>query len=159
MRVVYANDSTSYLLTLLAGIYISLDPFRALGVDVPLRNEHDVSKLDGKRIFASMSPSAKQKIDSTPDNNCAGQSYGELSKYSLKDWGYDTRNYYLRVTPNWGGDSAKTGDDESDEEMPVWTKEGSEYKYNNFTCKLCAKIGNKVWHGRAETLGAHLKRM
>ncbi len=154
MRIASANDSTfipqkKFLLR------SSHDILRELNVDVPLRNEHDLAKLDEKKIYASMSPTAKQIVESTSDNISDGDTYAKLSNYTLRQWGYDPGYYFMNVDPKWGGDADADGN-ETDEEKPVWTKGDN---YYDWTCKLCATLGTREWLSNASGLGDHMKRM
>ncbi len=101
-----------------------------------------------------MSPSAKHALKLTTDDISDGDTYAKLSSYTLRQWGYNTRYSYSSSDPNWGGEC---GDgDESDEEMPVWMKEGY---HNDWDCKLCAKLGMKEQFHCSSILGAHMKTM
>ncbi len=127
---------------------------------MPLRNEHDLVNCDGRKILASMSHVAREVVDSTPDDISDGDTYAKLSKYTSRQWGYDTCRFFWRVNPNWGeswGERWNGDGDETDDEIPVLIKEG--YERYDWSCKLCAKMGIKKQLYYSLGHAQHMKRM
>lgn len=127
---------------------------RDLGVDVPLRNDHDVANSDGKSVFAFMSDSAKQAIKSTVDDEDEN-SYSDLSAYSFTQWAYDPYNFSRGSFHTWNTEMSGY---ETDEENPIWKGGNNDV----WLCKFCAKLDMEsryVHHGGVSSLGRHLKKM
>ncbi len=107
---------------------------RELGVDVPLRNEHDLTQIERKKkIFVSISPYNKNRVKLTVSVICDGDSYPKLSEYTLDQWGYDSYGAYSSIYHEWDVEG-----DDTDEETLTWTKGEND----DWSCKLCAKLGD-----------------
>ncbi len=157
-----ANESTFYSLSFL--LLVLMLVHRELGVDVPLRNEHDLGYNAGKKkTFVFISRHVKDKVESAVrDINDEDDSYAKLSEYELHKWGYNSSSVSCRVSHEYDREEvarAECDDDESDEETTlVWTKVDND----DWSCKLCAKLmdaEDMESHGDASRLGKHMRKM
>ncbi len=120
---------------------------------MPLRNAHDIVNLNGKKILASMAPSAKPSSETAVEDAPVCYTYAKLFQHSSKVSDPHCPMRRSWVDPNWGGDE----DYETDEDIPVCKSDTNTWSTGRPFCKFCKKLGIPEGFPNEQCLGVHMK--